>query len=397
MPVNFPQLQKFIRQAGSRAREQDKERSQKLELSRQLLGQFNTEQSYLQGLVEDAAGTNKNLRCAIPGDEPLTTAIDPPPTAGNVTLLAADGSQVNPSRHDAVLFGVVNVGVFRMRLGEAEPPREFTETQLLTGDELYKEGSDPVSLDYSDLTEEIIALRRDLNERHLLAELAQSEDPPVLALTDGPLELYRERQSSAEYQKLFDQYLKVLHALKDLNAVVAGYVDRPRSDLIVRLLELADLGRDRINEGGKTRPLGGVVDIQLFQEILKPGMRSGLFRIQSPSSFTDELGLHFFYLNTGRDKHPALARVEIPAWVAGVHGMVDMLHAALLEQCRLMGSRPYPYALHRAHEIALVTYAEKGQIEEMIIGEYLRQGIPVAGRSNKQSAKDLPGRTPHLP
>ena len=48
MPVNFPQLQKFIRQAGSRAREQDKERSQKLELSRQLLGQFNTEQSYLQ-------------------------------------------------------------------------------------------------------------------------------------------------------------------------------------------------------------------------------------------------------------------------------------------------------------------------------------------------------------
>ncbi len=58
-----------------------------------------------------------------------------------------------------------------------------------------------------------------------------------------------------------------------------------------------------------------------------------------------------------------------------------------------MGNRPYPYALHRAHEIAVVTYQEKGQISDMIALEYHKRGIEVPGQSYKQSAKDLPGKT----
>jgi len=184
-----------------------------------------------------------------------------------------------------------------------------------------------------------------------------------------------------------------------LNVIAAGYVDRPRADLLVRLLELLLIENGRWNEAGRVRPLKRVLDAHLFHAILQPGQRSAVFGIQSPSTakFTEDLALHFFYLNVGRAGRPALARVEIPAWVARARGMVDLLHAALLAQCRLMGSHPYPYALHRAHETAVVTFAEKERIEEMMVGEYLRQGISVEGRSNKQSAKDLPGRTPLLP
>jgi hypothetical protein len=59
----------------------------------------------------------------------------------------------------------------------------------------------------------------------------------------------------------------------------------------------------------------------------------------------------------------------------------------------MMGARPYPYILHRAHEIAVVKLEEKKQVEQMLEIELRRTGGEVETESNKQSAKDLPGRT----
>jgi hypothetical protein len=105
------------------------------------------------------------------------------------------------------------------------------------------------------------------------------------------------------------------------------------------------------------------------------------------------LGLHFFYLNVGREGHPWLARVEIPAWVAQNPAMLDPLQAVLFHQCQLMGSRPYPYLLHRAHETAVVTMEEKSQVTQMIAQELRRRGVEVGEQSYKQSAKGLARRT----
>ena len=112
--------------------------------------------------------------------------------------------------------------------------------------------------------------------------------------------------------------------------------------------------------------------------------------IRSPSgqSFTGELSLHFFYLNVGRPNHPYLSRVEIPRWVADSPRLLNLLHATLLSQSHLMGVRAYPYILHRAHEIAMVGFEEREQLENMIVAELRRQGVPVGERSYKQGAKD---------
>ncbi len=59
-------------------------------------------------------------------------------------------------------------------------------------------------------------------------------------------------------------------------------------------------------------------------------------------------------------------RVEIPEWVAANRTKVDELHATLIEQCKIMGSKPLPYLIHRSHEVAVVTMDEKRQIENMI-------------------------------
>jgi hypothetical protein len=72
---------------------------------------------------------------------------------------------------------------------------------------------------------------------------------------------------------------------------------------------------------------------------------------------------------------------------------LDLLHAVLVSQCRMMGSKPYPYLLHRAHETAVVKNEEKYQIEQMLQQELRRNNEDMEDGSFKQSAKDLQGRT----
>jgi hypothetical protein len=222
-------------------------------------------------------------------------------------------------------------------------------------------------------------------------ELARGAEAPVITLTDGPLELFREGRGSPEFEEELKKYQAVLEDLADQQAATAGYVDRPRGDLMVRLLELVILQRrQQLSRAGIDRPLLWVRDSDLFWTLLKPGERSAVFAIHSGSSnsFKGRLALHFFYLNVGRPGRPYLSRVEIPRWVAENKRLLDLLHACLLAQARHLGARPYPYILHRAHEIAVISFEERDQLELMIAAELRSQGLAVGDRSNKQIAKD---------
>jgi hypothetical protein len=154
MPVNFQEIQRQVKEMGRQAPQREKILRDKREQAQQLLQDCSGRLEELDQRVEQAVGLNSGLRCAVPVEENLTYTSLPQPIQGAVVLLAADGSQVNPSRHDPVEFGVINIGAIRIIPGQAEPPREITRSQLLYHDALYSnEGP---------LTEEIVALRRDL-------------------------------------------------------------------------------------------------------------------------------------------------------------------------------------------------------------------------------------------
>jgi hypothetical protein len=176
--------------------------------------------------------------------------------------------------------------------------------------------------------------------------------------------------------------------------IVAGYVDKPGADLVVRTLEIAAFSEDQLKDVRELHPLRGVTDLWLFGSLLKAGKRSAVFGMQSGSRvhYTGDLALHFFYLNVGDAGHPSIVRVEIPKWVADDHSKLDLLHTVLLEQCWLMGVRPYPYILHRAHEIAVVGLDEKQQVSQMLELELRKAGEEVGQVSAKSSAKALPGK-----
>jgi hypothetical protein len=245
------------------------------------------------------------------------------------------------------------------------------------------------------VTEEAIEQRRDIAERRKLLELAPGYPAPLLALTDGPVELWGAKGGGEDdYRKNLEIHKSVLSRMQARDVTVAGYVDKPGADLVIRTLEIARLsGEDEYKIIRKIHTLRGVSDRWLYS-FLPAGSRSAVFGLQSSSRvhYTGDLALHFFYLNVGKTGHPSLVRVEFPRWVAEDAGKLDLLHSALLQQCRVMGAKPYPYILHRAHEVAVVKYEEKKQVEAMLEIEIRQHGGEVEDGSAKQSAKDLPGR-----
>jgi hypothetical protein len=392
MSLDFQQVRQQVSAMGERAPRRVKELRKKRQDANEILEYFAAELEPLRAKVDLAISANKNLRCAIPKGAPLNFQGATPAVPESVTLMAVDGSQINPVRHAAVDYCLVNVGAIRMVQRSPEPPVTIVQTQLYFDEQMYT----PTGR----ITERMVALIRDLRERVLLADLAQDLEPPLIALTDGPLELWVGRESNLEareYEARFKEYLAALRTLYLRGASTGGYVDRPRGDLVVRLLEIATLPQDQMDRVGRDyRPFLGVTDADLFNNRLEPGERSAVFGIQSRNAdkYTAELALHFFYLNVGRDEdHPYPVRVEIPAWVANNDEMLNDLHAVLVQQCKILGTRTYPYLLHRSHEVAVVTQDEKTQVENMIASEMYRKGISVGEGSQKQAAKDLPGRT----
>ena len=390
MSIDYQQLRRQIKELGEGAPGKQEELQRKRQEAAGLLQSYAQEGETLRAKAQEIVRKHDpSLRCALPavGGEPLNGHFPLPPLPPSASLLAADGSQINHDRHAEVEYSLINVGAIQMCLGASTPPQTVIESRLFYDEQLYHQ------------TDATLALSRDLEERSILARLASQLKHPVITFTDGPVELWGVRDASSEetttFQESMSQYLQALNQLAEQRAITAGYVDKPAANLVVRLLEVARATPEDQANIRRYQPLRGVTDKVLFRDLLAPGERSAVFALQSQSakSYLGPLALHFFYLNVGRLGQPWLARVEIPAWVAEERQELDALHAVLIDQCRIMGTRPYPYLLHRAHETAVVSLEERDQVTQMISMELRQRGVSIEGPSHKQFAKDQPGRT----
>ncbi|MEW5940937.1 MAG: DNA double-strand break repair nuclease NurA, partial [Chloroflexota bacterium] len=333
MPINYQEVYARIQEIGQGARERKRTLDERRVKARELLAAYASELDVLRSKVDAAKQADANVRCAYPLSESLASSHPCPGEAKDVTLLAADGSQINPDRHAAIQFCLINVGAIQMRLQSGETPETFAESELLYGDDLLPNGI-PMS-------DGMVALKRDLAERKKLDELSKGIKGLVVALTDGPIELWGAKGDDAQaYADFVQTYLKILSRLQTRGVIVAGYVDKPAADLVMRTLEIASADNEQIQRLRDFHPLRGVSDRWLYGErenpLLGPGERSAVFGLQSGSekNYTGALSLHFFYLNVGTEGHPWPVRVEIPKWVADDKSKLDLLHAALVSQCR---------------------------------------------------------------
>jgi len=395
LSLNYEQLQPQIQNLGERAVVRENRLNELRSRARELFTHYARDTQGLQKKVDRAADVDPTLRCARPGSDELTASYRPPALPEKVKVLAADGSQINPDPHAAIQYYLINIGGIWVALDEDHPPEPFVETHLRFEEDVYTPGGL--------ISRGQVALERDVAEREYLGVWAESiaeqgNGGLLVTLTDGPLELWESHdyrgQRSAAFREALKRYQEALRSLHHLGTVTAGYVDKPRADYVVKLLEVASLPEDELSRVGQYRPFQGVSDIDLFAEALAPGERSSVFGIQAHSrgDYQGEIALHFFYLNVGVPGNPWLARVEVPAWVAADDEKLGRLHAVLLQQCRVMGGVGYPYLLHRAHEIAVVKREEQDLLTEMILRERRKRGVSVGQISHKKYYKDQAGR-----
>jgi len=387
MPIDYQQIYEKIQEIGKGARERKKTLDERRTKARELLNVYASELDLLRSKVDSAKAADSNIRCALPLDETLASSHPAPDSVIQATLIAADGSQIVPDRHAALQYYVINVGAIAMQVGSGSTPDVFTDTELHMLDEF----------EDTFFSDSQVALQRDVAERKKLLEVAQNYQGTIIALTEGQLELWGavDSDNSRDFEKSLHDYINALKEMEKQQIITSGYVDKPGANWVVRLLEIAMIPKDELPSLKKYRPFLGVTDLWLFSTILSKHERSAIFKLQAKSAekYTDSISIHFFYINVGDEKKPKIARVDIPLWVVNDRQALNNLHCSLVEQAKIMGNEPFPYLLHRAHEIAVVTHKEKEEIDQMLAIEIRNNGGEMGEKSGKQSAKDLQGRT----
>ena len=82
----------------------------------------------------------------------------------------------------------------------------------------------------------------------------------------------------------------------------------------------------------------------------------------------------------------------MPGLIVRFEERINLLHAAILRETQVLDLHPYPYILHRAHELAVVQLNEHEEVERLLMEAYSVEGIPLGMQSNKQANKMITGR-----
>jgi hypothetical protein len=324
-------------------------------------------------LLRDIAGAGVEWRGAVPTEEPPDARFPLPDHPARLAVIGADGSQMYPDRHASAFFLLMNIGSIVVHHGSGQTPSIFSRPQAFFEDaDMYDErGLPPNTV--------LLDGRRDVAELRQLADLAGQLAPqPGLALLDNGLLLWvalqeRDRNGPAVHRLLLE-YLDLLARLHSIQTPIAGVIDRPRSSSVCLLTQLAGQGDASPQPGKRDRGLQvQLSDRMLFECRLANGERSARFSSSSPlNSEFKQAGheIQFFYLKAGPQGQ--VLRIEIPAWVAGDPRLLDCVHAGVWEQCRTTG---IPYVLVRAHELAVITRADRDWLDTLVSRRLLEHGL----------------------
>ncbi len=309
--------------------------------------------------------------------EGLNQHYPPPPLPPDFTVIAADGSHIDVDRHQSTHCYLINIGAVTITYG-SNP-----DAQLSSLPHLYSEDKDlvitqPKSGREQPIEGTVLGIKRSVEECKALTALASILPPQstTLALLDGTLILWglEAYPDFVTDTLLVNGMLKCLDAMKKLNRdrrlALASYISYPRSTDVLNVLRVAVCPND-IPDCDKQCPplkekdcagLNGVLDRDIFMNLLKDGERSALFI--SPSKIVkDYYGDHiiyFFYLRVGDE----IARIEIPQWVAENKTLLNLTHSLVYDQCQR--GKGYPAALSEAHEQAVVTGADRENFRELV-------------------------------
>ena len=322
--------------------------------------------------------------------EPMADSFPLPALPVEHIVLASDGSQIAPSRHEISPCYLINISRICYRYGTGERAIQESEPYLYYREqELYTR----IKHQHLSVSEQMIGIERSLMEFRELAALARSVAPthvPVVALLDGGLySLLPELINLPEHlqENARTRLLDALRSLQAARVPVCGYISLSRRSDCVQLLRLERCPFEQARcdkhcppappgEQAIDPPCSGLMplaDRDLWQTLLRPGERSPLFSSTAhwPDGFQGQ-ELCFMYLHTGYE----VARLEFPRWVADRRDWLEWLQTLCWLQVEK--GRGYPIALAEAHNQAVIKGPDRAQFYAMLSHRLASNGAGVA-------------------
>jgi len=290
-------------------------------------------------------------------------------------VLAVDGSQVYPDRHEGTPCSMINVGTVVLRYSVPGPSVQLaTEPTVFVGDEDAQLHESP---------HELVNCRRQEFEfaagvKHAKI-MQQHNDASSIFLFDGSIIFWHLEAKEKEVKQHFlISYLDYLHQLYEQKMLLAGYISLTKSKEIVNLVriaitELADeLQLQQLVTPTLQTAVERMCDAQIVHLFLEPYTRTGIFKNHSSITklYPAHLHPHFFYLHVGNE----IVRIELPAWIAQQPELVTLVASMIMDQAAKGGG--YPVALAESHEQAVV----KGPDRELFYHLVRKVGQPYAQR-----------------
>jgi NurA domain len=330
--------------------------------------------------------------CASPV-EPLANITSHQPYSDRHTVIATDGSQIAPSRHEIAYCYLINIGRVALHYGCGSYPL------LDSIPEIYYQFEDLyIARKWNIQTEEWMGLKRTLCEAIALNQLAQTLLPsqtPILALSDGSLIHWNLETYPAEVRaKILPEIIQSWQQLQQAQIPMAGYISAPRTVESTNFLRLEACPYNEpncslhcANQPLEQNPCSKIMplrDALIWQELLKPGECSPLWR--SHSRILQEYENHwiyFCYLHVGTE----IARIEMPEWTALDPDKRSLVISIILAQ--IQKGYGYPVSLAEAHNQAVVTGSDRRRFFALLEQQMLQSGIPVtttAKESRKRSS-----------
>lgn len=207
---------------------------------------------------------------------------------------------------------------------------------------------------------------------------AVSSSEGLVALVDGGLLLWTNRFTlSGQIDDLSSRHDRAY--LEISPRPIAGIICNPRSQALVNLALLLEVGFDRF-EPCQT----AIFDRDIIRGCLEVGLRTNVFLMGSSanSALVDaDAAVYFYYTRVG----DSVLRVEVPHWIAVDDNAVNQIQASIVKDSTALGG--YPYVLAQAHNHVVISTEVADAVFYRAEAEYLRAGGKPIYPSRKQLAK----------
>lgn len=263
----------------------------------------------------------------------------------DIPTIAADGSQIPPSKDISIPIGVVQVGWYENKHQESGKYVKDIECQVLSPDDLTDEEREE-----GGFPDWVINWKRFEMEVDCLAaymEAHRNDAVKPLCFFDGSLVVSFAQHMLPERQRNYTAAVRRLLSLSTETQIpLVGFVDTSyANDLAVMLSYIS-------HENIRRR----VSDAVLVNPLMKWGDRTQVYTCARDDRVLDRYyeNIDFVYLKTSSDHPPA--RVEFPRWVYDANQHERVLN---LVRAECLVGNGYPYPCETVDAVAVLTMEDR--------------------------------------